>query len=129
MTQHQLVVLVVDDPNDCPDILDAWEAAGVTGVTILESSGLGRFKRAGMRDDLPLMPSLMDLFQSEEVRHRTLFSVVDSQEKVDQMVAAAQRVIGDLEAVDTGFMFVVPVSQTYGLGRAQNSNQRGEISE
>ena len=36
-----LVVLIVDDPDDCPSILDAWEAAGVSGVTILESSGLG----------------------------------------------------------------------------------------
>jgi nitrogen regulatory protein PII len=129
MTQYQLVVLVVDDPDNCPDILEAWEAAGVSGVTIVESSGLGRFKRAGMRDDIPLLPSLADLFQSEEVRHRTLFSVVDSQEKVDQMAAAAQNVIGDLEAGDTGFMFVVPVSRIYGMGRAQDAGNLEAASE
>lgn len=112
-----LVVLIIDDPNDCGSILDAWEAAGVTGVTILESSGLGRLRRAGLRDDLPLMPSLRDLFQGNEVPHRTLLSVVDTQETVDQMVRVAQGVVGNMDDPHTGFLFVVPVLQAYGLGK------------
>ena len=48
-----LVVLIVDDPDDCPALLTAWEEVGVTGISILESSGLGRMRRAGLRDDLP----------------------------------------------------------------------------
>jgi hypothetical protein len=114
---NYLVVLVVDDLDDCPAILDAWEAAGVLGVTILASTGLGRIRSAGLRDDMPLMPSLQDLFESEEVHHRTLLSVVDSQELVDKMVAIAQQVIGNLEDPHTGFLFVVPVIQAYGLGK------------
>ncbi len=112
-----LVVLIIDNPDDCSPILDAWEALGVSGVTILESSGLGRVRRAGRRDDLPLMPSLRDIFASSEEPHRTLLSVVEGQEQVDQMVAAAQEVIGDLDDPHTGFLFVVPVVQAYGLGR------------
>ena len=112
-----LVVCIVDDPDDCSPILDAWEGIGVTGVTILESSGLGRLKRAGLRDDLPLMPSMRNLFQSKEVHHRTLLSVVESQSSVDQMVAAAQKILGDLNKGETGFLFVVPVLQVYGLGK------------
>jgi nitrogen regulatory protein PII len=112
-----LVVLIVDDLDDCPAILDAWEAAGVLGVTILASTGIGRMRRAGLRDDMPLMPSLQDLFESEEVQHRTLLSVVDSQELVDKMIAIAQQVIGNLEDPHTGFLFVVPVIQSYGLGK------------
>ena len=113
-----LVVLIVDDLDDCPAVLDAWEAAGVLGVTILASTGLGRMRRAGLRDDLPLMPSLQDLLESsEEVHHRTLLSVVDSQELVDKMVAIVQQVIGNLEDPHTGFLFVVPVIQAYGLGK------------
>jgi nitrogen regulatory protein PII len=111
-----LVVLIVDDVDDCPYILDAWEELGVLGVTIIGSTGLGRVRRAGLRDDIPLMPSLHDLIESEEVRHRTLLSVVDSQEMVDKMVAIAQQIIGDLENAHTGFLFVVPVIQAYGLG-------------
>jgi nitrogen regulatory protein P-II 1 len=112
-----LVVLIVDDIDDCPAVLDAWEAAGVLGITILASTGLGHIRKAGLRDDMPLMPSLQDLFESEEVLHRTLLSVVDSQELVDKMVAIAQQVIGNLENPHTGFLFVVPVIQAYGLGK------------
>ena len=112
-----LVVLIADDPDDVPDILSAWEEAGVLGVTILESTGLGRIRRAGLRDDLPLMPSLWDLLGAEEVHHRTLLSVVDEQAKVDIMVATAQKIIGNLDDPHTGFMFVVPVEQVYGLGK------------
>lgn len=112
-----LVVMIVDNIEDCPAILDAWEAAGVSGVTILESSGLGRYRRAGMRDDLPLIPSLRNLFSSEEIQHRTLLSVVDDQKIVDRMVEEAQRIIGNLDDPHTGFLFVVPVLQAYGLGR------------
>jgi nitrogen regulatory protein PII len=112
-----LVVLIVDDPDNCPQILEAWEELGVTGVTILESTGLGRLRRAGMLDDMPLMPSLRDILGSREVPHRTLFSVVDDQDKVDRMVASAQAIIGNLDNPQTGFLFVVPGVQAYGLGK------------
>lgn len=116
-----LVVFIVDDPGECTSILESWEAIGVTGVTILESTGLGRLKRAGLRDDLPLMPSIRDLLQSREVHHRTLLSVVDDQETVEKMVAVVQAEIGDLSQADTGFLFVVPVLQVYGTARGNKS--------
>ena len=112
-----LVVLIADDPDDCPVVLDAWEELGVSGVTILESSGLGRLRRAELRDDLPLMPSLSDFLHAREIPHRTLFSVVNSEEIADQMAAAAQKIIGDLDNPHTGFLFVMPVLKAYGLGR------------
>ena len=112
---NYLIVLIVDNPEDCLDVLEAWEILGVYGVTILWSTGLGRLRNSGLLDDLPIMPSFRDIMGTREVHHRTLLSVVDSQEKVDQMVAIVQEVIGDLRDPNTGFMFVVPVVQVYGL--------------
>jgi len=111
------IVFVLDNQDQCRDILDAWENAGIRGVTILESSGLGRVRRAGIRDDLPLMPSLSDLFMNTETQHRTLFTVVKSQSQIEAIVKATQSVVGDLEQPDTGFLFVVPVSQVYGISK------------
>ena len=119
-----LVVLVVNNQDDCPAVLDAWEADGVQGVTVLASTGLGHIRRAGLLDDLPLMPSLHDLLESEEVHHRTLFSVVDSQEMVDRLIASASRIIGDLEDAHTGFLFVMPVLQVVGMGRHRTDRSR-----
>jgi len=116
-----LVVLIVNDMDKCPDILDAWEEAGVLGITIFASTGLGRVRRAGLRDDLPLMPSLEDMFSGDEEQSRTMMSVVDSQEMADKMIAITQQILGDLENPHTGFLFVLPVIQAYGMGKHRHN--------
>ena len=109
-----LLVCVLDNLEQCPDILDAWEAAGAPGVTILESTGLGRVRRA-VRDDLPLLPSLRDFFARRELNHRTLFTVIEDEATLERVIAATERVIGDFTRQRTGLLFVVPVSRALGL--------------
>ena len=114
---YHMVIFVMNHPDECGTLLETWEAAGVTGITILESSGLGRLRGRAAHDDIPLMPSLHDIFKTKETRHRTLFSVVDSEENVDAILKATQEVVGDLDCEDTGFLFVLPVSRAYGMSR------------
>jgi nitrogen regulatory protein P-II 1 len=111
-----LLVLVLDNPDQCHAILDAWEQAGVTGVTILESTGQARMRKA-LRDDLPLMPSLRDLLAGTELHHRTLFSIVDDDAVLERAIAATERTIGDLDSHHTGVLFVMPVTRVLGLKR------------
>ncbi len=111
---NYLVVLIVDNNDICPDVLDAWQEIGVPGITILASTGIGRVRKALLSDDIPLLPSINSLFVREEENHRTLFSVVQSQEMVDKMIAVAQEKIGSLEDPQSGFLFVTPVSQVVG---------------
>lgn len=117
-----VVVFVLDCLERCPDLLSAWEEAGAEGITILESAGLRRV-RAAMRDDLPLMPSLRDLLASQETHHRTMFTVVPDDTTVDRIVAATERVVGDLSQPNSGFLFVVPVSRVLGLQKRQSAKQ------
>lgn len=112
-----LVVLVLDDPDLCNQVLHAWEDSGVGGITILESTGVNRIRRAGLRDDIPLMPSLADLFKSGETHHRTLFSVVDSAEQTERLRVATESVVGDLNQPNTGLLFIVPLYKVYGLNK------------
>lgn len=119
-----VVVLVLDDVEQCPQMLDAWEAAGAGGVTILESTGMRRV-RGALRDDLPLIPSLHDLVDAWEQssHHRTLFTVVQDEEAVDRIAAATVEVCGDLSRPHTGLFFAVPVSQVLGLDK-ENPKKR-----
>lgn len=113
-----LIMLILNDAERCQDILDAWDQAGAPGVTILRSTGLGRVRtKLGLKDDVPLMPSLEDFFQSEENLHRTLIAIVRGQSLVDQIVQATQAVLGDLNQPNTGILVVLPVLQAYGLDR------------
>jgi len=112
-----LIVLVVDDLDDCPKILDSWQKIGVNGATILDSTGMGRIKKAGLMDDFPLIPRLEDFLAVREEPHRTILSVVEDEALVDKMATIAQHIIGDLDEPHTGFLFVVPVLKAFGLGR------------
>lgn len=111
-----LVVFILHDPAHLDDLLTAWEATGVSGVTILTSSGLGRLRRGeGVRDDIPMMPSLDDFLGREPHLSRTLLSLVEDQSQVDALLRATRSVVGDLNRPQTGLFIVLPVSQADGL--------------
>lgn len=112
---YQMVMLVLGDTDRYHDILDAWEAAGVKGITMMASTGLGRTRRAGAREGMPLMPSLIDFLRAPEEHHHTLFTVVDSDEMVDRLVDVTQRVLQDMVRPDSGVLFVLPVTRAIGM--------------
>lgn len=114
-----MVMMVINNMDECTPILEAWEATGVGGITILESSGLGRVRQSSRWEDLPLMPSLSDFLKTPEHRHRTIFTVVDSEERVDKLVKATETIVGNLEEPDNGVIFVLPVFRAYGLDGGQ----------
>lgn len=113
-----MIMLILDDPEKCQDVLDAWESAGVVGITILPSTGLGRVrKKIGLNEDLPLIPSLEDFFRQEENLHRTLITIVRERLTVDGIIHATQALLGDLNHPHTGILAVLPVLEAYGLDR------------
>ena len=125
---YHMVLLVLNDPDLCPSVLEAWEAAGAPGITILESTGLGRMRQSAIRDDLPLLPSIADLFRSKEIRHRTLFTVVEDESLVDELISVTEAIVGELDNPDNGFLVVLPVSRAVGLkgGQERARKYRGD---
>lgn len=114
----EFIVLVLDDPNKAFDVVKAWLEAGVSGVTMVDSAGLGHFVgQRGTRDDLPIIPSLASLLRSREETNRTLFTVVPDDFNVETLVAATEKVTGTLNDPDTGILFVLPVLKAWGLHR------------
>ncbi len=109
-----LLVLVLDNLEHCPDVLEAWEESGVPGATMLESTGLQRL-RGVVRDDLPLLPSLDNLLARGELHHRTLFAVIEDEATLQRVISATEGIIGDFSHQHTGLLFVVPVTRVLGL--------------
>ena len=111
-----LIIFVLSNPEKLDDLLSAWEAAGASGATILASTGMGRLRQSTMlRDDFPLIPGLEDIFRHEETSSRTLFSLVEDEAVVEAVIAATQKVVGDLSQPNTGILMVLPVSRALGL--------------
>ena len=122
---YHMILLVLNKLEQCPAVLDAWEAIGVPGITILESTGMGRMK-SGIRDDLPLMPSIASLLKGGEEHHRTFFTVVEDEALVDRIIKVTQAITGDLDEADSGVLFVLPVTRAVGLHGAQ---KRARVQE
>lgn len=113
-----MVMFVLHDPSLLKDVLEVWDAAGVSGVTIFPSTGLRRLQTQDvLREDIPLIPSLEDLIQQEERLNRTLFTIVQDDEMVEKVVQATQSITGDLNNPNTGILTVLPVIKAYGLDR------------
>jgi nitrogen regulatory protein P-II 1 len=117
-----LILFVLNKAEKINEILDAWETIGVPGVTILHSTGIGRTRQQqGIWDDLPLMPSLRSLLEHEELFNRTLFTVVNDESMIDDLVNSAQEIVGDLDMPGTGLIVVLPVSKIYGYTKVQKN--------
>lgn len=108
-----MVVLVMHDLSHFTDVLSAWHSAGAPAVTILEGLG-SREPKEQARRELPMMPSVRDVLQAEEMPRTTIFSVVPD-EVVDRLTQATVEVLGDLSEPGKGILFVLPVSQVLGL--------------
>jgi len=114
------VLFVLHDVGACDDVLTAWDEAGVSGITILPSTGLARMRQKwGLRDDIPLFPTLADISSHEERLNRTFFTIVNDEATVDKIVAATENVVGNLDEPDTGILVVMPIMKAYGLNRKE----------
>lgn len=119
-----LILFVLHDPDKLRELLDAWKEAGISGATVLFSTGLGRLHRSdALSDDLPLIPSLEDFLPKVEHLSRTIFSVIDDEKIIEAVIAATERVIGDLNQPDRGLLMVLPVERVYGLRRLNQSKE------
>lgn len=109
------LLFVLHEPEFCDEVMTAWEKSGVKGITILPSTGVNRMSKRGLLEDMPLMPSLEDFFNSHEIGNRTLFTIVESEEIIDQVVEATENIVGKLDQPNTGIIIVLPVIKSYGL--------------
>ncbi len=123
------ILFVLHDTDALNDVLTAWEECGVSGVTILPSTGLARMRnrRKALQEDIPLIPRLEDFLRHSENTNRTLFTIVESQALVDRVIAATEDVVGDLDLPNSGVLAVMPVAQVRGLGR-RAKEQHEDIS-
>jgi len=111
----KLVLFVLQDSEKLLDLLNAWKASGVSGATVLFSTGMGRLHLTSpLLDDLPLMPSLNDFYIHDETLSRTIFSIVDDG-MVEKIITVTEQIVGDLNMPGSGILIVMPTESVHGL--------------
>ncbi len=107
----QLLIAVINQEDRLDDILSGFLELGITGATIIDSEGMGHV----LSHDIPIFAGLQTLISRARPQNQTLFSVIDSDEKVDGAIALLQEICGDLNDPATGIVFTVPVTRVAGL--------------
>ena len=108
-----LFVLVLNKVELLEDVLEKLVQVGISGATIIDSTGMGR-ALADLDNDL-LLSGIRSIFQYSRPQNKTIFSVVDSAEKKNQVIKAIPEVLGDLSQPGVGIMFTLPLDQIIGI--------------
>jgi CBS domain-containing protein len=119
-----LLIVILDDLGLMPDLLQAWQAIGVPGATILESAGAYRASTWLSRVGLGAFDRL---FEAEEVRRRTFLIAIETDELLAQAIAEAERVVGGFDRPNSGLLLVLPVAQVRGLHKIQPKPRRERL--
>jgi hypothetical protein len=109
-----MVLFVLDDPGLLDRVLDAWDAIGVTGVTIIESTGINRLRRAH-QVGTPFMAGINRLMSGDQEMHYTLLTIVRHEGMVERCVSAAEEIVGDLNTPNSGVLAAWPLAYVKGV--------------
>ena len=99
-----MIMFVLNDQSYLDQILDSWSKLGVTGATIIESTGSHRrrLRRIPMR-------FTYSSEQYEDSGNITLFVIVDNEKLVHRCLKGIERIVGDLNDPHTGVYSAWPL--------------------
>jgi hypothetical protein len=109
-----LLMLVLYNLNHFEDVVAAWHDNGAPELTIMDGVGTRLPWEQMKRDDLPLLPSIRDLLQSDDAPRRIIFTTVPDH-VVDPLIVVTERILGDLHERGNGTLIALPVARVVGL--------------
>ena len=111
----KLLVFVLNREELLEEVLEAFIEAGITGATILDSEGMGRF----LTYEIPLFADFREFMKGNKPYNKTILSVVDKEEKIKRVERLIEKVCGNLSEPGTGILFTVPIDYARGLVREE----------
>ncbi len=111
----QALVLVLNKNELLEEVLSALKKAGVSGATILDSQGMGSALYGSKNQDVPMFGSLKTFFDREHPYNKTVFTIVENDQKLKEAIDAIISVTGNLDKPNEGLLFTVPLGQVVGL--------------
>ncbi|GHT77882.1 hypothetical protein FACS1894130_03520 [Spirochaetia bacterium] len=107
----KLLVFVLNREEFLEEVMEAYLEAGVTGATILDSEGMGRF----LTYEVPLFAGFKDFMKGNKPYNKTILSVIQDEEIIPQLRSLIEETVGPLSNPGTGIMFTLPVDWAAGL--------------
>ncbi len=107
----KLLVFILNNEEYLEEVLEAYVEAGITGATIVDSEGMGRF----LAYEVPLFAGFKEFMKGNRPYNKTILSVVRDEATIQRARNLIDPVIGGLDNAGTGIMFTIPVDWASGL--------------
>ena len=118
-SDYELLVIILDDLDRLPQLLEALRNAEVPGCTLLDS--IGGYRASSWLDEIGLS-GITKMFGSSELKRRTILSIVE-REKIDSAIAAAEQSVGGFGRPNSGILFTIPVVRALGASKALQTKE------
>ena len=119
----KLIVFVLNKEELLERVLEAYVEVGISGATILDSEGMGRF----LTYEVPLFADFKEFMKGNKPYNKTILSVVEDETVFRRLRTILDEVCGGLSAPGTGILFMVPVDMAVGLvGQPDTTAQEPE---
>ena len=109
----KLLIFVLNNEERLDEVLEAYIEAGIPGATILDSEGMGRF----LTYEVPLFAGFQEFMKGNKPYNKTIFSVVDKEQKIKRLECLIENICGNLDEPGTGILFTLPVDYAKGIRR------------
>lgn len=110
-----VLFLVLNKKEQVKPVLRALMDSGVSGATIMQSTGMGRT----LAEEIPVFGGLRQALNGDTVGNSTIFSVIEDGRVLETAIERITEIVGDLEKPGTGILFTVPVDRVIGSRRKQ----------
>jgi nitrogen regulatory protein PII len=105
------LIFILNDVRKLSKLLHEWQHNGITGATILNSTGMAKALFAN--NDEAIIGSIRHLLDNDREENRTLF-VLLHEDKVETAINVIESVVGDLHKPNTGLVFTIDVGSFKG---------------
>lgn len=110
-----ILFLVLNETDYLDDILAAFVDIGIKGATILDSQGMASAIANNFNKQVPLFGSLKSFLDNSRPYNKTVFTVVESEQLLDEAIRIVKNIVGDMAKPGVGLMFSIPIGKVYGL--------------
>ncbi len=109
----ELVVAVIENPDDVNPILDRLYENDIPGATVIDSRGMGHM----IADHTSIFSRFSDLTGGEGASKHSnvIFTVLEDEKMIEKAVNIINETVGGMDRPDTGIVFTLPVNRVLGF--------------
>lgn len=108
----KLLVFVLNKVECLEKLLKEFASKNISGATIISSTGM--MHELMNSEDIGIIGSFRHFINSQRKENKTLFMVI-KEEKIPEVYAIIESIVGSLDIPDTGIVFTLPIDDLKGF--------------